>query len=880
MSLEQYKRKRRFDETPEPEGRERKTGRQRFVVQEHHATNLHFDFRLEMLGVLKSWAIPKGPSMDPADKRLAVAVEDHPVDYIDFEGTIAEGNYGAGEVYVWDTGKYELVPPGDPSLALAAGKLKFILQGKQLKGEFNLVKLGRGENQWLLMKAKDQHAEKGWRLKQKQTDKPARRAGKTAGKTAAKKASRKRTTKKKAAEPDPASAVRPGRGLAAVPGAAAGPMPEHVDAMLATLVDKPFTDPGWLFETKWDGVRALAYLSGGSVRLISRNDKDMTARYPELAGLAKAVKGDAILDGEIVALDEAGRSNFQLLQARVGLQEAADIERMAAKTPVVYEAFDLLYADGFDLRPGALADRKALLEARLKPGRAVQVSAHRVGEGEKAFREAQARGLEGIIAKRLDSPYLAGRAGGWLKIKTLKRQEVVIGGYTEPRRSRQYLGALVTGVYENGELVYAGHVGGGFNRDSLEKVYSLLQPLRTRQSPFAEPPPTNEAVTWVKPKLVAEVKFAEWTADRRLRQPIFLGLRDDKRPQEVVMEKEKSVKRKVKEAEATAPEPNGHGGNGKAEPAETAFRRKTLSGNLGVKAGRSTVALTHVDRVYWPDEGYTKADLLRYYWTVSETILPYLKDRPLILTRNPNGIAAPGFFQHDVDVDDLPEFVQTLTSEAENGRMIDYVVCNNAATLLYLANLGTIAQNPWNSRAGSLDNPDWIVFDLDPGEVPYRQVCDLALAVREALEGLGLAVYPKTSGSHGMHLYVPLKPHYNYEQAAAFAERLAARVVKANPKLATLERSKGKRSKKLIYLDHLQNARGKSVASAYSVRARPGATVSTPLTWEEVKRGVDPAKYTIKTLPARLAQKGDLFAPVLKKKQGLEQALKRLEAAG
>jgi len=316
-------------------------------------------------------------------------------------------------------------------------------------------------------------------------------------------------------------------------------------------------------------------------------------------------------------------------------------------------------------------------------------------------------------------------------------------------------------------------------------------------------------------------------------------------------------------------------GGGKHVSVEAAFRRKALSGNIMVKVGSQTAGLTHVDRVYWPDEGYTKADLLRYYWKVAATILPHLKDRPLILTRNPNGIAAPSFFQHDVDVSELPSFVQTVTSEAENGRMIDYVVCNNAATLLYLANMGTIAQNPWHSRTGSLDNPDWIVFDLDPGDVGYRMVCDLALAVRGVLEGLGLQAYAKTSGSRGMHVYVPLRAKYTYEQVAAFAERLAARVVAENPLLATLERSKSKRSKKLIYLDHLQNARGKSVASAYSVRARPGATVSTPLKWAEVERGVDPAKFTMLTLPARLARTGDLFAPVLQRKQSLDHALAR-----
>ena len=607
----------------------------------------------------------------------------------------------------------------------------------------------------------------------------------------------------------------------------------------------------------------------------------MSARYPELAGLAQAVTAPAILDGEIIALDADGRSNFQLLQARVGLQDAGEIKRLAAKQPVSFRVFDLLYYDGFDLRPGALVDRQALLAAVLTPSDAGRLSEHITGDGLAAFQAAQAQRLEGIIAKRRDSVYLPGRAGGWLKIKTLRRQEVVVGGYTAPRRTRPYFGALVAGTYQNGQLVYAGHVGGGFDRNTLEQVYALLQPLVTRRSPFADPPSTNEAVTWVRPKLVAEVKFAEWTSDGRMRQPIFLGLRDDKPPEEVTVERPQSAQTEKKQAVRTAAAPVAAEPVANAGPIQTAAAalgrgRKALSGELHLKVGRDTLTLTHVDKLYWPEAGYTKLDLLRYYWRVSKTLRPHLADRPLILKRYPNGADAPSFFQHDVN--DVPSYVRTVQAEAENGRQIDYVICDNAATLLYLANLGTIEQNPWNSRAADWDHPDWIVLDLDPGEVEFRTICDLALGVKDVFERLGLDCYPKTSGSRGMHVYVPLQPTYSYEEAAQFAQRVAEVVVRENPRLATLERSKRKRPPQRIYVDYLQNARGKSVASAYSVRARAGATVSTPLKWTEVKRGVDPTDYTLQTVPARITRLGDLFKPVLRQKQRLEAAQKQLAA--
>jgi bifunctional non-homologous end joining protein LigD len=709
MTLKTYHRKRKFDQTPEPEGQVVDTDLRRFVVQEHHATQLHYDFRLEMGGVLVSWAIPKGPSLDPAQRRLAVKVEDHPVDYKD-----------------------------------------------------------------------------------------------------------------------------------------------------------------------------------GQVRLMSRNDKELGFRYPELAGLRQWVRaGQAILDGEIVVLDDDGRSDFQRLQARLGLPDAEAIERLAAQHPVTYIVFDLLYYDGFDLRAGELIRRKTLLRAIIQPGAALRYSEHVVGDGEKAFREAQSSGLEGIIAKQQDSPYMEGRSAYWLKLKTVQRQEVVLGGYTQPRQTRQFLGALVVGLYRGKELHYVGHVGGGFNRESLAQVHEILQPLKTERSPFVETPRTNEPVRWVRPERVAEVKFATWTADNRLRQPIFLGLRDDKDPRQCTFERPQMATSKVRQAEgevkAAQKTAVTTSSNGRAERSETRarvqasklFERQALSGDVDVVAGRDVVSLTSLDRVYWPDEGYTKADLLRYYWHIADVILPHLKDRPLILKRYPNGIDQPSFFQHDVK--DVPNYVRTITLESEEGRQIDYVLCQNRATLLYLVNMGTLAQNPWHSRVDRLEHPDWMVFDLDPGQVKFQVVCEAALAVKSVLDRLGLEVYAKTSGSRGLHLYVPLKPVYPYEQVAEFAEGVARLVARERPDIATVERSKKKRPEKKVYVDFLQNAYGKSVASPYSVRAKAGATVSAPLDWREVKRCPELEAFTIKTMPRRLARKGDLFKPALSRKQSLEGASAKLD---
>jgi bifunctional non-homologous end joining protein LigD len=889
MTLDLYRKKRNFKRTPEPKGKHSTKDRYRFVVHEHHASRLHYDFRLEIGGVLKSWAIPKGPSLDPQQRRLAVMVEDHPIEYVDFVGHIAEGNYGAGDVVIWDSGTFELFEIQDPIKSLEEGKLSFQLRGKKLLGQFTLIQM-KDKKQWLLIKNKDEFAISGWEtepaLKPDQTEQ--------SGAEESKRGQSKRKKNKQggqnleellasslSVEPEPNESdmfLNESSTLPSVPGSYLLPMPQNIEPMLANLVDEPFSHPEWLYELKWDGVRAICYIQNGKARFVSRNDKDMSFRYPEIADIANFINAEtAILDGEIVALNDDGLPSFQLLQSRVGLKNEKEIERLARENPVVYYAFDLLYYNGFNLMPAALIHRKSMLQEIMVRGDKFRYSDHIVGEGKKFFREAEKAGAEGIIAKHQGSIYLQKRSSDWLKIKTLMRQEVVIAGYTEPRGARPMFGALVVGLYNDGELHYIGHVGGGFDYDSIKDLYDDMQRLKIGHSPFIKQPVTNERVQWIKPALVCEVKFSEWTADERLRQPIFLGLRDDKDPSECTFEQVRDTSLEVEKVEdkISFREKREERGNSEIRPAEKVLAEKNLSGNIKVDVEGHIVPLTNLEKVYWPDEGYTKGDLVRYYFNISEYILPHLADRPLILKRYPNGIKGKSFFQHDVN--NAPEFLRTFPIEMEDGRIIDYAICDNRASLTYIANLGTIAQNPWTSRVGDLDHPDWIVFDLDPEKVDFDGVCEVALMVKDVLDRLSLDSYAKTSGASGIHIYVPIAPLYDYEQVAGFAELVSILVERENPDIATLERSLKKRKGGLVYIDHLQNARGKSIAAPYSVRAQAGTTVSAPLEWREVKRKPGIEDFTIENIRKRLTKKGDLFGNVLKNRQKLGTAIKKIE---
>jgi bifunctional non-homologous end joining protein LigD len=924
-ALSAYKKKRRFDRTPEPGPVQKKSDSgQMFVVQKHRASHLHYDFRLEADGVLKSWAVPKGPSLDPSTKRLAMEVEDHPVDYGDFEGIIPEGEYGGGTVMVWDTGTYEPEPETpDVSKAIKKGELKFTLHGQKLGGSWVLVRT-RGR-QWLLIKHRDDFASKedlaeteptsvftdrtlaeiaadeGGNVEKATTGDPERvhgrrrkRAKKSSGKKSVWSSAKKKSTTKKAAakEKTTKTARKTSRKAASFrtkqlsqldlpPSAKRAPMPKSINPMLAKLVDTPFSGDDWLFETKWDGMRAICYLSNGKPKFVSRRQLDVTAKYPELADIPAAIQAErAIVDGEIVALDSKGFPQFQLLQPRFGLKFLGNRDEPST---IVYYVFDLIYYDGYDLTSATLEERKALLQQIMTPHTAVRYSDHIVGRGEDFFREVEKLGLEGIIAKRIDSPYIQGRSGNWLKIKTVQRTEAVIGGYTKPRGMRSHFGALVMGQYRDGELEYVGHTGGGFDRKGLTELFKLMQPLKTNTSPFAAPPKTNEEVQWIKPKLVAEVKFAEWTSDGNMRQPIFMGLRTDKMPKETVFEPKQKTSSAVKAvkkeslSKAAAAKAGSKEKAGEVFPAETLFAGKNLSGDVRVKAPGGVVSLTNLHKVYWPEDGYTKGDLLRYYYNIAPSVMPYLKDRPLILKRYPEGISGFSFHQHTVK--DPPSFVKTFSRVNDDNDTVVYAVCNNIASLLYVTNLGTISLHPWSARMTAPTKPDWIMFDLDPGQATFDQVREVARVVKELLDEIGLTGYPKTSGSKGIHVYVPIKNSYTHDQAVQFATLVAHLAAARHPDLIAVERIVKKRKKGTVYLDYLQNGFGKSLAAPYSVRARPGATVSAPLEWKEVfSSTLRPDKFTIKNIAARVEKNGDLFREVLANKQTLAKALAKVEA--
>ncbi len=825
MGLRTYQAKRDFRQTPEPRGRQaRRRGSLRFVVQKHAASRLHYDFRLELNGVLKSWAVPKGPSLNPHDRRLAIMVEDHPLDYRTFEGVIPVGNYGAGAVMVWDEGTYHPPGTGDRRQAeamlgdgLKRGRLSIVLEGHKLNGEFSLVKLHRGEkNAWLLIKKADEWATDADVTSEDQSVKSGRELDDIARDRGVR-AARSRTGTWKAVKR---------RRRIHVPDAPTAPMPHRIRPMLATLTDEPFNRAGWLFELKWDGYRALAEVRADHVMLYSRNHKSFNERFAPLVESLRRLGREAVLDGEIVVVDDQGRSDFQLLQNY----------QKTGQGRLRYYVFDLLYLDGHDLRPLALRQRKALLAKVLGDLPDVLLSEHVERQGTAFFEAAVARGLEGIIAKRADSPYREGvRSPEWLKIKARQRQEAVIGGFTEPRGSRSDLGALLLGVYEGKELVYIGHTGGGFTATTLADMRARLEPLMQRACPFQTRPKANAPAHWVAPRLVCEVTFQEWTHDGKMRQPIFVGLREDKSP--------RAVRRETPQPATDAA----------AEP-------------IG----------THLDKIYWPDEGYTKGDLIDYYREVAPVILPYLRDRPQSLHRHPNGIAGTSFFQKDVGKQPPPEWIQTVrVPSGSAGRKVTYLLCQDERSLLYLANLGCIEINPWNSRVGSLDKPDYLMIDLDPEAVPFTRVIEAAAAVRKALDRAGAASLCKTSGKRGLHIVVPLGARYDYEQARQFAEIVARLVTKQLPRSTSVVRSPSERQGR-VYLDYLQNARGQTLAAAYSVRPVARAPVSTPLRWREVRKGLDPSRFTLKTIPGRLDRLGDLWQPVQKDGIDLADCLERL----
>ena len=775
QKLTEYKRKRDPKKTPEPfSGKGRKAKDPIFVVQRHDARRLHYDFRLERDGALASWAVPKGVPLEPGQQHLAVHVEDHPLEYATFEGEIPKGQYGAGSVEIWDRGTYELLEEKKN------GGLTVRLHGERLDGTWALVpaKLSGDEKNWLIIRKKEEEG----------------------------------------------SAPRPVGTRTYVP-------------MLATLAEDIPRGAGWIFEVKWDGYRAIAKVSGGEATLTSRNRNDLTARFPNVAKeVAKAVKTpDALLDGEVCALDEAGRSSFSAMQ------------QGKPGTPLVYYVFDLLEVEGESLADLPLVERRKRLERLLdRRNRSVRLS-EAFDDGAALLEAAEQQGLEGIVAKRLDSRYTQGkRTRDWLKIKTHGEQEFVIAGFTKGtgRRASSF-GSLVLGYYRGDELVYAGNVGTGFNSKEIEKLLDKLRPLKRPTSPFPEVPKLPKVrkgdVIWVEPELVCEVVFAEWTHDGRLRAPSYQGLREDK-------------------------------------PAEEVRREEPITDT--VKKGTRELKLSNLDKVFFPVEGIRKGDLLEYYRAVAPVLVPHLQDRPFTMVRWPDGIEAGRFFQKDAP-SHMPEWIptfRTLVSTRESPRKkksVNFPVVNDELALLWMVNMGCIDMNAWYSRVDKPERPDFVLFDLDPSpDVGFRETVQVALLVKQALDAFGLVGFPKTSSGEGMHVLVPIERRHTYDDTRHFAEIVAGAIARTNRGLATTEWTKSKRRGVLI--DSNQNGEGKTIASVYSVRPRPGAPVSTPLRWEEVNEKLDPLSFTMGKVLERVRKDGDLFEGVLTTRQRLNDALKAL----
>ncbi|HEV2846555.1 MAG TPA: DNA ligase D, partial [Thermoanaerobaculia bacterium] len=897
-----------FKATPEPAGKVKKAKGSSYVIQKHAATRLHYDFRLEMEGVLRSWAVPKGPSMDPGEKRLAVHVEDHPMDYGGFEGIIPKGQYGGGTVLLWDRGVW--IPEGDPVEAYKKGRLKFRLEGEKLHGGWNLVRMGgrrsaeEGKQEWLLIKENDETAipgsgdsiveerpesvasgmsleeiaadpervwqsnrpEKATTFKEKIAAKAARAAVKEAtGKTAKKKA---------AAEPE---ASPSGIDAKAIPGARKAAMPSSIEPQLATLVEEVPKAGEWIHEIKYDGYRALCEIRDGEARLITRSGKDWTDRFIPIAREAETLPARrAILDGEAVVLEPDGTTSFQSLQNALSEGRQRDL---------VYYAFDLLYLDGYDLRKAPLLERKEALEALLA-GRsgAIRMGDHIQGEGEEFYRHACNFALEGIICKRADQPYVSGRSKDWLKVKCLKRQEFVIVGFTDPEKSRVGFGALLLAVNQGKDLVFAGKVGTGFNDKTLRELRARLEKMETTKPAFKNAPRGAEARRshWVRPELVGEVAFTEWTRDGILRHPTFQGLREDKNPEEIVRETPQAA---PPEAEAVpvkpAAKPAAKKASKKASPAKAGpkppVRPKPEEAPLPSKGKKreaeiAGVRFSNVDKVLYPEQGVTKGELAAYYVRVADWILPHLKDRPLTLVRCPEGRAKQCFYQKHIS-EHVPPSVHRVEIE---GDPEPYGAVSDLEGLLSLVQMGVLELHIWGSHVDRIEQPDYIVFDLDPDEgLDWDRVVEGAYAMRDFLTELGLQTFLKTTGGKGLHVVLPLTRREGWDEVKAFTKAVSEAMVAANPTRYTSKLPKASRKGK-VFIDYLRNGRGATSICAYSTRSREGSPVSVPLFWEELETGVRGNTYTIRNIFERLESlPADPWEGFNKVRQSITAAMKK-----
>jgi bifunctional non-homologous end joining protein LigD len=836
-ALSTYRAKRAFDQTPEPGGLVPKPAPKPgglLIVHMHDATRLHWDLRLELDGVLKSWAVPKGPSANPADKRLAVKVEDHPLEYGDFEGVIPEGNYGAGTVIVWDRGIW--VPLEDVREGFEKGKLLFELRGYKLRGRWTLIKLKKTEKEWLLIKERDEYV----------STEPYTNESVLSGLT-----NDELRNAKQRAEPIKKELEKLGAPKRAL-------RVEDTELMLAETREAPFSRDGWVFEVKLDGYRMRAAGQDGEPILYSRKGLEYTESFPEIARAVKAIPFEGvILDGELVVLNEAGRPNFNMLQARarLGTREA---KRAAIESPATLYVFDLLAFAGYDLRKLPLVKRKEILQKVLPQTGPLRYSEHFEKNGEALYEQVVKLGLEGIMAKKADSPYRSGRSGDWLKIRADRIDDFVVVGFTRPKGARGGFGSLHVGAYKDGKLIYCGRAGSGFSGDQLDEIGATLQAL-VRETPACEAPahgalPKGPDHIWVEPTLVCDVRYKEITKDGLLRQSVFLRFRDDKKPEDVGMPGVRS-----QESGADDPKP-------KAQP-----RLPTPDSQL------RDVKFSNLDKIFWPEERYTKGDLIEYYRSMAPWLLPYLKDRPVVLTRYPDGINGKSFYQKDAP-GFVPDWIQTIPIWSEDTqRDINYFVCNDVESLVYLVNLGTIPLHIWGSRISDLTKPDWCLIDLDPKDAPFAHVITLAKTMHKLCDEVEMPAFIKTTGKSGLHIMLPLGRQLTYQQCLQLAILFARLVTDQHPDIATTARTISKRDGK-VYVDAFQNRAGQLMVAPYSVRPSPGAPVSMPIEWREVTPKLHNSNFTIANALQRMQKmKDDPVAGVLNEKPDLMRILERLD---
>ncbi|MEM7050984.1 MAG: DNA ligase D [Acidobacteriota bacterium] len=823
--LDAYRAKRSAGGTPEPFGATDAVRPGLFVVQQHAASNRHYDLRIEIDGVLASWAVPKGPSLSTDEKRLAIATEDHPIEYGDFEGVIPKDNYGAGAMIVWDRGL--TIHHLDPAEGLTEGKLLFELRGYKLRGLWTLVKTSRSPKEWLLIKKPDSWA-----------------TGEGAEEMAQESVLSGLTVEELRDGSDRAERIR--QRLEDLGARPAELTLDDVSPMLAEPHREPFSAPGWLFELKYDGYRVLAEgRHGDHPRLRYRSRRDATRTYPELTrALASLPYRSLILDGEVVVLDDEARPSFQRLQQRGQLSRRSDVERAAIHNPTFLYVFDLLAFEGYDLRALPLVDRKAVLREVLPAAGPLRFTDHVEEHGEALWKAVREMGLEGLIAKQADSPYSGRRSPTWVKVRADLEGDFVIVGFTAPKGTRVAFGALHLAVLEGPRMVYVGRVGTGFDDRLLQDIHHQLLPLERDDPPCTGEVPKGKEHTWVEPRWVAAVRYTEITDTGQLRHPVFLRLRDDKAPEEC---SRTPVGSRLEEPPEAAP------------PSDQ----------------RPAVKLTNQDKIFWPGEGYTKGDLIEYYRAVAPRLLPFLADRPVVLTRYPDGIEGKSFFQKNAP-DFAPEWIRTEPVwSQDSGRETSYFVADDEDSLLYLINLGAIPLHVWSSRMANLQQPDWCILDLDAKEASFAAAIEVAQTIHRLCREIELPAFAKTSGASGLHVLIPLGRRFTYEQSRQLAEVLAKVVAAELPEVASVARSPKARQGK-IYVDFLQNGHGKLLVAPYSARARAGATVSMPLAWEEVEAGLEPTAFTLTTAPRRLAEQEDPMADLLTIEPDLMAALGRL----